>query len=359
MEFNRVLAASLVVLCLIAALLSGSEQMGPPTQSSSGSTSATSVLEQVSSERIAVFSLRGQISAATPGGLFPDATTSSLQSRLRAAADEDKIKAVLLRINSPGGTVGTSQELYRAVQVLRDAGKPIIAVMEDVAASGGYYVASATDKIYANPGTLTGSIGVIIQGLNVGDLLREYGVEPETYKTGEFKDLLSPFREASEAEQQLLQELVDTTLEQFIADVSAGRQRLPKSPEGFDSVLTEEMIALREGMDLTRVRDLADGRIFTGEQAMQVGLVDALGGYEEAIADLRTLAGDEDEDLVVGGSGLGFDEFLRQVLSSQLLNQTSWGRDLGSLLRGVLHQSAPAQDPSLQIMWLAPNMVVR
>lgn len=353
MELNRILAASLVVLCLIAALLSGSQQISPQPQTSTRS-SRSSVLEQVGAERIVVFPLRGQISGASPGGLFPDSTVPSLQSRLRAAAEDDKVKAVLLQINSPGGTVGTSQEIYRAVMAVRDAGKPVVVTMEDVAASGGYYVASAADKIYANPGTLTGSIGVIIQGLDVGQLLREYGVEPEVYKTGEFKDLLSPFEEASPAEQRLLQELVDSTLDQFIADVSAGRQRLPESPQGFDPVLTDERVGLREGLDPQRVRQLADGRIFTGEQALQVGLVDALGGYEEAIADLRTLAGDEDEDLAVGGSSLDFDQFLRQVLSGSFLSRTSGDREWVSLFKGVLQPTAPAQDPALKILWLAP-----
>ena len=351
MEFNRVLAASLVVLCLIAALLSGSQQMNPQPQSSSRS-SSTSVLEQVGSERIAVFSLRGQITGASPGGFFADSAVPSLQSRLRDAAENDKIKAVLLQINSPGGTVGTSQEIYRAVMMVREAGKPVVVTMEDVAASGGYYVASAADKIYANPGTLTGSIGVIIQGLDFGELLQEYGVKAEIYKTGEFKDLLSPFQDPSEAEQELLQTLVDTTLDQFITDVSAGRQQLPASPEGFDPVLTDEMIELREALNKQQVRQLADGRIFTGEQAMQVGLVDALGGYEEAIADLRTLAGDEDEELVVGGSNLDLDQFLRQVLSGNFLNR-SGKQEWISLFKGVLNQPA-TRDPALKLLWLAP-----
>ncbi len=350
MEFNRILAASLVVLCLFAAVFSGPQQ-DPQPQSSSRS-SSSSVLEQVGAERIAVFSLRGQITGTSSGGFFPDSAVPSLQSRLREAAENDKIKGVLLQINSPGGTVGTSQEIYRAVKTVRDAGKPVVVTMEDVAASGGYYVASAADKIYANPGTLTGSIGVIISGLDFGELLREYGVEAETYKTGEFKDLLSPFRDASEAEQELLQELVDTTLDQFITDVSAGRQQLPSSPAGFDPVLTDEMIELREGLNQRQVRQLADGRIFTGEQALQVGLVDALGGYEDAIADLRTLTGDEDEELVVGGSSLDLDQFLRQVLSGNVLN-SSGKQDWLSLFEGVLKQPATS-GPALKILWLAP-----
>jgi protease-4 len=164
----------------------------------------------------------------------------------------------------------------------------VIAILENIAASGGYYVASAADKIYANPGTLTGSIGVIISGLSFGKLLENYGIEPQTFKTGEYKDLLSPFRSATPQEQRLLQNLVEDTLEQFIRDVAQGRQHLP---EKADEVLEAEMIARRQSLDEDRVRQLADGRIFTGAQAVEVGLVDALGGYTEAVEDLRRMTG--------------------------------------------------------------------
>lgn len=266
-QLNRILAASLLVVCLIAAIVGGTRPAPEPTRGGVGLEAARGA------ERIEVVTLEGTIGG--PGGSTLVGLPTSPVEQLREAARDPSVKAVLLRINSPGGAVGSSQELYRAVTALHGAGKPVIAILENIAASGGYYVASAADKIYANPGTLTGSIGVIISGLSFGKLLENYGIEPQTFKTGEYKDLLSPFRSATPQEQRLLQNLVEDTLEQFIRDVAQGRQHLP---EKADEVLEAEMIARRQSLDEDRVRQLADGRIFTGAQAVEVGLVDALGG---------------------------------------------------------------------------------
>lgn len=169
------------------------------------------------------------------------------------------VKAVVVRIESPGGGVAPSQEIYNAILKLRQQ-KPVIASLGGVAASGGYYVASACNAIVANPGTITGSIGVIMEKGNLAELLKKVGIESEVLKAGEYKDMGSLTRPLTETERQLLQQMIDSVHAQFIGAVAGGRQ-----------------------MDEAKVRELADGRIFSGEQARSVGLVDVLGGLEEAV----------------------------------------------------------------------------
>ncbi|MFS8854226.1 signal peptide peptidase SppA [Synechococcus sp. H55.2] len=337
---NRILAASLLVVCLMAAIVGGTRP---------ASESARLGLESArGADRIEVVTLEGTIGG--PRGSTLVGLPTSPVEQLREAVQDRAVKAVLLRINSPGGAVGSSQELYRAVTALHEAGKPVVAILEDIAASGGYYVASAADKIYANPGTLTGSIGVIISGLSFGKLLENYGIEPQTFKTGEYKDILSPFRSATPQEQRLLQGLVENTLDQFIRDVAQGRQHLPA--KGAEQVLDAEMIARRQSLDEERVRQLADGRIFTGAQAVEVGLVDALGGYTEAVEDLRRMTGDP--SLSPAGGGDGFQRALRRLLSQGLSpqRQAAW---LSRLLAG----DAVAGIPDVPLLWMAPERTLR
>jgi protease-4 len=181
------------------------------------------------------------------------------------------VRAVVVRIESPGGGVAPSQEIYNAIRQLR-ATKPVIASMGGVAASGGYYIASACDTIVANPGTLTGSIGVIMELGNVEGLLQKLGVQPEVLKAGAYKDMGSLVRPMTDAERGLFQEMIDSVHTQFITAVAAGR-----------------------GMNKDQVRALADGRIFSGEQAKTAGLVDELGGFEDAVTLAASKGGVEGE----------------------------------------------------------------
>jgi protease-4 len=194
--------------------------------------------------------------------------TSDLVSDLTEHQDDPSVRAVVVRINSPGGVVAPTQEVYAAVQRLRKAGKPVVASLGGVAASGGYYIASAADRIYANPGTLTGSIGVIMQLANVEALFKKIGVEYVVVKAGEHKDIGNPSRPMSPEERRILQSLLDDVHGQFIDAVAQGR-RLPR----------ETVVAF------------ADGRIVSGAQAKELKMVDALGGLEEAIAAAAQLAG--------------------------------------------------------------------
>ena len=192
------------------------------------------------------------------------AISSSTRRRvLKALRDvqEREFPALLLRIDSPGGTVGDSQEIHAALLRLREKGCKVVASFGNISASGGVYVGVAADSIVANPGTITGSIGVILRGNNLSELLAKVGVRFETVKSGAFKDILSPDRALSPEERELLQSLIDSSYDQFVGAVAEGR-----------------------GLDRDTVRTFADGRVFSGAQAKDLGLVDELVGQKFGIA---------------------------------------------------------------------------
>ena len=196
---------------------------------------------------------------------------------LRRFRDNPSIKAVVLRIDSPGGGVVPSQEIHAELLKARKDGRlKVVASMGNLAASGGYYIAVATDKIVANPGTLTGSIGVIMELANVQGLLEKVGVQSVVIKSGRYKDLASPFRAMSKEDRGLLQNVLDDVHDQFIQAVAAGR-----------------------ALKVEEVRPLADGRIFTGRQARTAKLVDELGDLQDAIKLAARLVGIEGEPRVV------------------------------------------------------------
>ncbi|WP_438983205.1 signal peptide peptidase SppA [Vulcanococcus sp.] len=188
------------------------------------------------------------------------AIASSTRERVVKALREverREFPALLLRIDSPGGTVGDSQEIHAAIQRLRQKGCRVVASFGNISASGGVYVGVAAEKIVANAGSITGSIGVILRGNNLSRLLERIGIQFETVKSGLYKDILSPDRALTGAERQLLQELIDSSYGQFVAAVAEGR-----------------------GLEEQAVRLFADGRVFSGAQALQHGLVDQLGDEE-------------------------------------------------------------------------------
>lgn len=189
--------------------------------------------------------------------------------QLKAFREQAAIKAIVLRINSPGGPVGPAQEIYREIEKTVKE-KKVVASLGSIAASGGYYVASAADRIMANPGTITGSIGVIMGYTNFQELFEKIGLSPVVIKSGEYKDIASPVREMSDKEREMLQEFTDTIHTQFIADVAEGRGASPDT-----------------------IRKIADGRIFSGETAMEYGLVDRLGNLADAVEWAGRLGGIE------------------------------------------------------------------
>ena len=194
--------------------------------------------------------------------------------------EDDNIKAVVIRVNSPGGAVAPCQEIYNAVVEVK---KPVIVSMGSIAASGGLYVAAAGDYILANPGTITGSIGVIMQSVEVSGAMEKVGLTSLTIKSGEFKDMGSPFRAMRDGEREILQGMVNDVYEQFVGDLIKGYGSRAKISEA-------------------EIRRLADGRIYSGAEAHRVGLVDELGGFEDAIrlaAKRAGLPADERPNLVV------------------------------------------------------------
>ena len=188
---------------------------------------------------------------------------------------DDAVKAIILRIDSPGGGVGPSQEIYREVVKAKQK-KKIVTSMGAVAASGGYYIACASDLIVANPGTITGSIGVIMQFSNFEELLKKIGVKGVVLKSGEHKDIGSPFREMTPEEKKIMQETLDNVHQQFIRAVADGRK-----------------------LDQAKVIPIADGRIMTGEQAKLLGLVDKMGNLDDAIEEAAKLVGIEGKPQVL------------------------------------------------------------
>jgi protease-4 len=214
--------------------------------------------------RIAVLEVNGIIGV----GLERGADADSLVRTLGEYRDDSSVAAVVLRINSPGGVVGPTQEIFSAVERVRAAGKPVVASLGAVAASGGYYVAVAANRIFASPGTLTGSIGVIMQLANVEGLLKKAGVDYVVVKAGAYKDIGNFARPMKPEERQVLQALLDDVYGQFVTAVAA-----------------------RRGLDRNTVLGFADGRIYSGQQARALKMVDELGGLEDAIEAAGKLAG--------------------------------------------------------------------
>ena len=198
-------------------------------------------------------------------GIIVDGTAAIRE--LREHAENPSIKAVVLRVNSPGGVVAPTQEIFSAIQHARKAGKPVVASLGAVAASGGYYVAVAADRIYANPGTLTGSIGVVMQLANLEGLLKKVGVEYVVVKAGAYKDVGNFARSMSPEERRMLQALLDDVYSQFVEAVSEGR-----------------------GLEKKDVLAFAEGRIYSGQQALALKMVDELGGFEDAVEAAGKLA---------------------------------------------------------------------
>ncbi len=261
----------------------------------------------------------GQVAGTTEGVALiriegPIYQSRDLLESIRRARESKRAKAVLVRIDSPGGAVGASEEIFRELVRTR-AEKPVVVSMGNVAASGGYYVALAANEIYANAGSITGSIGVIATDLDLAELLQTLRIRPNVIKSGEHKDTGSPLRQMTEEERNLLQRLVYDLHRQFVREVVRSRHKtiekaLVRQPRAFDEILATSETKQREkaielsafesskmaaelGIDeeiVDRVKVIADGRVFTGEQALALGLVDALGNLEDARRRATSLA---------------------------------------------------------------------
>lgn len=212
----------------------------------------------IDGERVGVIEING-----------PIVDSQRIINDIKLFRDNKAVKALVIRINSPGGGVGPSQEIYREIRRTMEH-KKVIASMGGVAASGGYYVASAADGIVANPGTITGSIGVIMGYTNFEELMDKIGLKAVVIKSGEYKDVGSPTRPMTDREKNLLEAVAQDIHQQFVGDVAQGRQ-----------------------MEIAAVAAIADGRIITGEKAQDLGLVDRLGNFQDAVQWAGELAGIE------------------------------------------------------------------
>jgi protease IV len=211
--------------------------------------------------------------------------------QLRKFEKNSSIKAIILRINSPGGTVAPAQEIYREIMKAKKK-KPVVVSMETVAASAAYYISSAADDIVCSPGTITGSIGVIMMLPNVQDLIKKIGVGLNVIKAGKFKDIGSPVRPMTDEEKSVLQNFAAEVHEQFISDVAAGR---------------------KGKIDIKKLRSIADGRFFTGQKAKELGLVDTIGNFYDAVAVAKKLAHVKGEpELVYPKKKWGFFDLLAE-----------------------------------------------
>ncbi len=291
------IGAGLLVLLLgcvgLAALLgqSGGGIAGPTTYEE----------EYISGEgasKIAVLPVEGVITSDPGGGLLggaQNATPEGLKDKLEQAADDPDVRAIVLEVDSPGGGVVESDEMYNAIlDFKRETRKPVVVSMGGVAASGGYYISMAADRVIANRSTITGSLGVIFSFLNYEEAADRLGLQQITVKSGKFKDIGAPTREFTQDERRILQGLVNESYEQFVDIIDAGRPQLNRD----------------------QVRDLADGRIYSGKQAADLKLVDEVGDLDRAAELGRELAKVDEATVVRYEQSPGFFDMLQSRLAS-------------------------------------------
>jgi protease-4 len=240
-------------------------------------------------DKIAIVEIKGVISQS-----------SGIIEEIHQYQEDEGVKAIILRIDSPGGGVGPSQEIHQ--EILRaKLKKKVVTSMGSVAASGGYYIACASDLIVANPGTITGSIGVLMEFTNIEELFKKIGIKGVVLKSGEHKDIGSPFREMTPEEMRMMQEVVDNIHQQFIQAVAMGRK-----------------------MDQVKVMEIADGRILSGEQAKQIGLVDQLGNLQDAIDITAKMVGIEGKPRILyPKKRFSFLEMIMREATSAVLDSLS------------------------------------
>ncbi len=294
MKYKDTIIGGLLLFLFIIALV---VQYEPQAQSADVVLPTGSIFPQ---KGIAVVDLYGPIA-------FPQYSTSvgpmganAVLDQLYKIKDDTNIKGLILRINSPGGTVAASQEIYQAVKAVKAAlNIPIVAQIGDVGASGAYYAALGADTIFANPGSLVGSIGVIIGGLSIYELAQKHGVDYNVYKSGAYKDLLSMWRPPTAEEQTLLQTVIDDVYEQFKSDFIDSRK-----------------------ISADHATILAQGQLYTGNQALELQMVDKIGGYKDALVYIGELTGLGANPNVISKVSYGFSDVF------QLLNNSFQGQSL-------------------------------
>ncbi|MFE0502852.1 signal peptide peptidase SppA [Peribacillus butanolivorans] len=248
---------------------------------------------------IAVFDVEGTIQDTGEASLLSSATYNhrAFMDKLKMAEENDDIKGIILRVNSPGGGVVESAEIYDKILDIKKVKKPVYVSMGSMAASGGYYISAPADKIYASPETMTGSLGVIMHGYNYEKLAKKYGVEFETIKSGPHKDIMSPSREMTDEEREILQNMIDNSYDQFVKIIADGR-----------------------GMTEKEVRKIADGRIYDGRQAKENHLIDDFGHLDDVIAAMKTDIGKKDAQVIRYTDEAGFGSLFSMGAQKMLGN---------------------------------------
>lgn len=252
-------------------------------------------------DKIAIISIKGILTSESGEGLFIEkpSIVDTVKQHLDQATHDSHVKAILLEIDSPGGGITASDVIYNQIMKFKaDTKKNVVVYMQDIAASGGYYISSSADAIVAHPTTITGSIGVIMPLINVADLINRYGVRDNSIVSGEMKDIGSPLKQMTPEETAILKDIIHEMYMQFVTVVSTGRR-----------------------MDIETVKKIADGRIYTGKQAVEKGLVDELGYIEDAIRLTKKLSGLTEATIVRYEQPFGFAEIFG--LLSRRLFQTN------------------------------------
>lgn len=273
--------------------------------------------ESIGSPTIAVLNLEGVIQDI--GGVpFMGSLAYNHKQFLKMieeAGKADHVDGIILRVNSPGGGVVESAEIHdKLVEVRELYGKPIYVSMGNMAASGGYYVSAPADKIVAHPATVTGSIGVIMENINLAEFADKYGIDFNTIKSGEFKDIMSSSRPMTEDEREILQSIIDEMYDDFVQVIVDGR-----------------------GISETEVRDIADGRIYTGKQAKDLNLIDGLGSFEDTVAMMEDDLGLEGAHLIQYEMGVG----LRQLFSISVKSLFKKDYELHKFINVLRDSSGP------------------
>ena len=244
---------------------------------------------------IGLIEISGPIDAGN-GGVFAPGGLNSILDQIHTHRDDDRVKALIIRINSPGGTVGASQEIYQEIKRFKaKTHKPVIVSVSDLGASGAYWVALAGDVIVANPGSMVGSVGVIMSGLDFQQVPHRYGIGMRTVKSGKYKDMFNSWRPVTTEEKALMQSMLDDVHSQFIS-----------------------VLILERGIPTASAVEMAQGQVFSGRQAMDLGLIDELGGLSDAIDIARRKAKLGEDADIIQKSESSMQELLQQYIGSEV-----------------------------------------
>lgn len=287
--------------------------------------------ENASANKLAVIDIEGIITSRTDQGGYT--MVDLVRAQLKRADDDRRVKGVLLKVNSPGGEVLASDEIYRAIaDFQKRSGKPVVASMGSLAASGGYYVSAPCHWIVANELTLTGSIGVILQSWNYRGLMNKVGLQPEIYKSGRFKDMLSgarPPEEIPPEERQMVQALIDEVYVKFKEVVEEGRELAHEKNKKQGQPLSQDW------------EEYADGRVLSGTDAFRLGFVDQLGNFQDAVKKAIQLAGVSDANLIQYQQRFTLSDFFGVFGSEARTVKLDVGMEVPKLEAGTLYFLSP------------------